>query len=242
MKFFLAPLLFILMVFSGCQSQRIVERTPQLEFIANRSKVDEIAYTSYFKPYHNPKNQLIVIDAGHGGEDVGTSSSSNPKYQEKSLNLSTSLFLKDYLQKMGYSVEMTRSNDTFIPLVTRSLIANNFNPRLFVSVHYNAALSEQPEGIEVFYFSSDADKDRTYQSKKLGETVLGRIIQKTKAKSRGLKHGNLSVIRETNMPAILVEGGFMTNKSEMEKIKDPAYIKQVAYGIALGIDDYVKGL
>ena len=240
MKFFLGPLFFILMVFSSCQSQRVVERTPQLEFIANRSKEDEVAYTSYFKPYHNPKNQLIVIDAGHGGDDVGTSSSTSPKYQEKSLNLSTSLFLKDYLQKMGYSVEMTRSNDTFIPLATRSLIANNFNPRLFVSVHYNAALSEQPEGIEVFYFSSDADKDRTCQSKKLGETVLGRIIQKTKAKSRGLKHGNLSVIRETNMPAILVEGGFMTNKSEMEKIKDPAYIKQLAYGIALGIDDYIK--
>lgn len=192
-------------------------------------------------PLKVQRKELIVIDAGHGGEDMGTRSLIPPKYQEKSLNLATANFLKSYLEKMGYQVRMTRIDDTFIPLQMRSLYANNCNPRLFVSVHYNAAPSEFADGIEVYYYDSEDNKKRSIDSKKLANSVLERVIQKTGAKSRGVKHGNLSVIRETTMPAILVEGGFMTNKNEMEKIKDPGYIKQLSFGIALGIDDYLRG-
>ena len=231
-------LLLVLIAFSGCQTSKqpqLIARTP-----SSKQK------TSKVKPFYTrtrplvQKQELIVIDAGHGGDDMGTRSLIPPKYQEKSLNLATANFLKEFLQKMGYQVRMTRSDDTFIPLPMRSLLANNYNPRLFVSVHYNAAPSEFAEGVEVYYYNSDENKKRTILSKKLADLVLQRIIQKTGAKSRGVKHGNLAVIRETMMPAILVEGGFMTNKQEMEKIKDPVYIKQLAFGIALGIDEYIK--
>lgn len=233
----------ILMTLSGCQTQRPTERLIYgQDPVSNyrQPSNEEIAYNNYSNKYAHKREQLIIIDAGHGGEDMGTSSKTTPKYQEKSLNLTTSQLLKDYLQKMGYSVKLTRSDDTFIPLATRAVIANYYNPKLFVSVHYNAAHTEKPEGVEVYYFQSDDDKARSYQSKVLAERVLEKVILKTGAKSRGIKHGNLAVIRETTMPAILIEGGFMTNKAEMEKIKDPAYIKQLALGIALGIDGYLS--
>jgi len=224
-------LFLVLTLLSGCQSSK----QPQLmaRIPSSKQKMAKV------KPFLQ-KQELIVIDAGHGGEDRGTCSLIPPKYQEKSLNLATAQCLREFLQKMGYQVRMTRSDDTFIPLPMRSLFANNYNPRLFVSVHYNAAPSEFAEGVEVYYYNSDENKKRTSHSKKLADLVLQRIIQKTGAKSRGVKHGNLAVIRETMMPAILVEGGFMTNKEEMEKIKNPVYMKQLSLGIALGIDDYIK--
>ncbi len=234
--------LLVLIVFSGCHSPRYREKVIVRPYIQAREAINsDVAMTSKFKNYKTQKKIVIVLDPGHGGEDMGTKSLIPPKYQEKSLNLSTAFFLRDYLQKMGYLVKMTRIDDTFIPLASRSLIANNEECNLFVSVHYNAAPSDLASGIEVYYYNSEENKSRSASSKKLADLVLSNLIQKTSAKSRGVKHGNLSVIRETTMPAILVEGGFMTNKNEMEKIKDPAYIKQLAYGIALGVDAYVKG-
>jgi N-acetylmuramoyl-L-alanine amidase len=74
----------------------------------------------------------------------------------------------------------------------------------------------------------------------LAQTVLDHVIESTAAKSRGVKHGNFLVIRETEMPAILVEGGFLTNTSEMDRIKDPSYLKKLALGIAKGIQTYLQ--
>ena len=183
---------------------------------------------------------LIVLDAGHGGEDFGTHSVGQPIYQEKYLNLATTQLVKNFLTQFGYKVILTRSDDTFISLDQRALFANEQNPKLFVSIHYNSAPSADAEGIEVFYYKEDEDKTRVNQSKALAAAILKRTLDNTKAKSRGVKHGNYAVIRQTNMPAVLIEGGFLTNKDEMEKIKDGAYMKSLALGIAQGIQDYIS--
>jgi len=73
----------------------------------------------------------------------------------------------------------------------------------------------------------------------LAQSILDKTIKNTQAKSRGVKHGNYAVIRETAMPAVLIEGGFLTNTSEMEKIKSAAYLKSLALGIAQGIQNYL---
>jgi N-acetylmuramoyl-L-alanine amidase len=184
--------------------------------------------------------EVIVIDPGHGGEDFGTHSTSKPRYQEKSLNLTTAKLLKGFLEQLGYKVVMTRRGDTFIALEKRAEFANEIDPILFVSVHYNSAPSKEAEGIEVFYYQKDADKKRVKKSKQLADRVLAGVLAQTNAKTRGVKHGNFAVIRQTKMPAVLVEGGFLTNENEMAKIKDPAYMKKVAWGIALGIDEYLN--
>jgi N-acetylmuramoyl-L-alanine amidase len=183
---------------------------------------------------------LIVIDPGHGGSDVGTQSVSEPRYQEKSLNLVTAQFLRNYLQELGYDVFMTRQSDVFISLEKRAEMANEKKPALFVSVHYNSAPSAEAQGVEVFFYNSVSNKQRMHKSKRLAQVVLKHILAETNAKSRGVKQANYAVIRETKMPAILVEGGFVTNDAELQKIKNPAYLKKIAWGIAQGVNEYLN--
>jgi len=187
------------------------------------------------------KRPKIVIDAGHGGKDHGALSKSTPVYQEKALNLTTALLLNSFLQKMGYQTILTRGEDFFVPLDLRAAIANSNNAALFVSVHYNSAPSTKAEGVEVYYYNSDDNKERTDASKALAGEVLDRIVESTECKSRGVKHGNFAVIRETTMPAILIEGGFVTNQNEILKLRSPGYLKTLAGSIALGINDFLKG-
>ncbi|NGX57338.1 MAG: N-acetylmuramoyl-L-alanine amidase AmiC [Chlamydiae bacterium] len=183
---------------------------------------------------------VIVIDAGHGGKDLGTNSKS-PHYEEKILTLDTAFLVEHYLQRMGYRTVLTRTEDVSIPLEKRSSIANDLGSKVFVSVHYNSAPSAQAHGIEVFYFNSEKNRGRARESKVLAQQVLNQVIDVTKAKSRGVKHGNLSVVRETAMPAVLIEGGFLTNSGERQKIFQTNYRRQLAWGVASGIDKYLKG-
>lgn len=192
-------------------------------------------------PYFNKSNRtFIILDPGHGGDDFGTHSLGRAKYQEKHLNLSTTLLVKEFLQQFGYKVVMTRTDDSFVGLDERAQMANKQKPILFVSIHYNSAPSTSAEGIEVFYYQDNDDKNRTAKSKKLAQSVLDQTIQMTQAVSRGVKQGNLAVLRETNMPAILIEGGFMTCTEEMAKIKTASYQKSLALGIAKGIQAYLE--
>lgn len=189
-----------------------------------------------------PPKAYVILDPGHGGSDTGTQSVSKPRYQEKSLNLVTAKFLRRYLTQMGYKVELTRETDKFITLEKRAQIANDKKPDIFVSIHYNSAPSLEAKGIEVFYFNDKEQKDRLVASKKLAQTVLKAVLHQTNAESRGIKQGNFAVIRETKMPAILIEGGFVSNESELQNLKDPHYLKKVAWGIAKGIDHYFQAL
>ena len=185
-------------------------------------------------------NVLIVIDPGHGGKDKGAHSKKVPKYQEKYLTLTTAFMLKEYLTRMGYEVLLTRTKDVFISLDQRAAFANKQQPHIFVSLHYNTAPNAQAEGIEIFFYRSDANKQRSKDSEALAKSILKRVLSNTGAKSRGVKHGNLAVIRETNVPAVLVEGGFLSNAEEVLKIKDAAYLKQLSWGIAQGINEYLE--
>lgn len=189
------------------------------------------------------KHETIVIDAGHGGKDTGALSEKE-HYEEKQLTLTTARMLRNYLEELGYETVMTREYDAFVPLCTRAELANSLKATLFVSVHYNFCPSPEVEGIEVFYYKDDKNPTapRLVQSKKLCETVLSRIVKHTGAVARGVKTANFAVIRETKMPAILIECGFLSNKEEREKIKDPKYLRYLAWGIARGVDQYLESL
>jgi N-acetylmuramoyl-L-alanine amidase len=216
--------------------------TPTREYSYNEIAIEKTPISSPLARKSVPlgkKTAVIVLDAGHGGEDFGTHSLGTPKYQEKYLNISTTLIVKKFLEQFGHKVIMTRDDDRFISLEKRAAFANEQNPQLFVSIHYNSAPSKEAEGIEVFFYNSDSNKSRTHQSKVLARAVLDKVLKNTQAKSRGVKHGNFAVIRETTMPAILIEGGFLSNVSEMEKLKSPAYLKSIALGIAQGIQEYI---
>ncbi len=195
---------------------------------------------SIIKPPLSVQKFLIVIDPGHGGHDVGTQSISKPRYQEKSLNLVTAQFIKGFLEQLGYQVFMTREEDVFISLDKRAQLANEKKPTLFVSIHYNSAPSAEAQGVEVFFYPSKEQKERVAKSRRLAQSILKNVIAHTKAKSRGVKQANYAVIRETAMPAVLVEGGFVTNEEELQNLKDPTYLKRLAWGVVRGIEDYLS--
>jgi N-acetylmuramoyl-L-alanine amidase len=184
--------------------------------------------------------KLIVLDPGHGGKDLGAHSLTAPRYQEKLLTLSTARIVKNYLEGLGHTVIMTRTEDVFIPLEKRASLANQLAPSLFVSIHYNSAENVSAEGIEIFYYTAKDNSVRTRDSKLLAQTILDEVLKCTGAKSRGVKTQNFSVIRNTKMPAVLIEGGFLTNNDERQRVKNAAYLKKLAWGIALGIDRFLK--
>ena len=186
------------------------------------------------------KREVIIVDAGHGGKDAGASSKKEG-YEEKELTLQTAFLIVDQLKQLGYTTIMTRKQDNYIPLETRAEIANVVNADLFVSIHYNYSVSKEAEGIEIFYYKEGKTplSSRVTQSKALGQEVLKKIVKSTGAESRGVKQANFAVVRETKMPAILIEAGFLSNPNERARIHDQKYRQSLAQGIAQGIDVYL---
>ncbi len=182
------------------------------------------------------EKQLIVIDPGHGGNDLGTHSHS---VEEKTLALRTAILTKKYLNEKGYRVILTRGRDVFISLKKRVAIANDTHSQLFVSIHYNGHKNPEAKGVEVFFYEKGRDS-RAKRSKQVAECVLSRLVARTRSVSRGVKHGNFHVIRETNMPAILVEGGFVTHPHERSLLKDNKYLDQVARAVAEGVNRFFE--
>ncbi len=177
---------------------------------------------------------LVVIDPGHGAYDLGASTK---HCEEKDLCLRTGIFLRRHLERKGYHVVMTRNRDEYIPLKKRAELANNVKSQVMVSLHFNAAKNTNANGMEIFYYPK-GEPWRMKSSKRLAQTVLAKMLSGTDAQSRGIKEGNFCVIRETHMPAILVEGGFITNHEEMVKMRNDQYLDSLALSIANGLDEY----
>jgi len=192
------------------------------------------------KFYKSRKRTHIVIDPGHGGEDFGTYSNTRPRYHEKYLTLATARMLKEQLQKMGYRVSLSRDKDVFVSLPKRLHFAKHKRATMFVSIHFNSAPNIEAQGLEVFYYHSQTQVNRSDASQLLAESILSNVQHSTHAHSRGVKHGNFAVVRDSKIPAILIEGGFLTNLEELDNLKSVAYLERIAHGIAKGIERYLR--
>ncbi len=215
--------------FSSCSSNKVTARatSPAYKHKAHEQKV----------PMHKKENApLIVIDAGHGGFDLGAHSQT---YEEKEICLKTALYLRKYLEKAGYHVIMTRSRDEYLPLKKRAEIANQSKCQILISIHCNSAKNTSAKGIEIFY-TQKTEPWRAKKSKQLAQTILSSLLSQTGADSRGIKEGNFCVIRETKMPSILIETGFLTNEEERKKLNNDFYLDTVAKSITSGVDQYFK--
>lgn len=179
---------------------------------------------------------LIILDAGHGGSDEGTKVK---MFKEKKITLMTTLYTKKQLEQLGYKVILTRTRDIYVPLPRRVSIANKSKAALFVSIHFNSSRNATAKGIEIFSYDSK-ELWRKRASRRLATCILRDVVTQTDASSRGVKFGNFHVIRETDMPAVLIEGGFVTNKDECKNLRDRHYLEKLAKGIAQGVDHYMK--
>ncbi|MFA6119358.1 MAG: N-acetylmuramoyl-L-alanine amidase [Parachlamydiales bacterium] len=182
---------------------------------------------------------VIVLDAGHGGLHKGARIK-DPFLEEKKLTLTTTLLAKKHLEQHGYKVILTRDKDSFVPLKKRVDRANNLKADLFVSIHFNSCPNKIAKGVEIYFHNSKENLAKTKNSKKLAHCVLSNVIKNTKAESRGVRKGQFVVVKETKMPSILIEAGFLTNPQERDNIRNGIYLEKISLGIAEGIENFMK--
>ena len=215
----------------------------------------------------------IVIDAGHGGHDSGTLGPGG--IEEKDVVLDVALRTGKLLhEKLGAEILYTRSDDTFVPLETRTAIANRAGADLFLSVHANSS-DEDARGVEAYYLNATANaravaiaerennvaghevgqlsemvrrislKEWVEESREFAADVDAKLYGALKAgnpglKDRGVKKAPFMVLIGAQMPAVLAEISFLTNKDDAKKLAKPAYRQKIAAALEAGVERYVR--
>jgi N-acetylmuramoyl-L-alanine amidase len=192
--------------------------------------------------------KTICLDPGHGGKDTGEADHHN---YEKEYTLLLALQVESLLKADGFNVIMTRATDKAVELSERPLIASREGADMFVSMHYNSADTDIG-GVSVYCLtpaglnSSDVGGGKSPQPAEPGNAqdernallayeVQKHIIHGLPLDDRGVKRSRFEVLREARMPAILIEGGFMSQPSDARNIYDPVFRKRMARAIADGI-------
>ena len=184
-----------------------------------------------------PEDTLIVIDAGHGGRDSGAVSITGRK--EKDFNLTMSKKFNAKLRAMGYNTIMTRDDDTFIDLYERPRIANENYADLFVSIHANSTGSSAINGVEMLYAPQGTSQVKEGEQYPFAKLMLDEVLKATKAHSRGvIQRPKLVVLRETSMPAVLVEAGFLSNAKEEQLLFTESYQDKIVDAMVRAVDKY----
>ena len=171
----------------------------------------------------------IVIDAGHGGYDAGAVNGSR---YEKNDNLRIAMAVGERLKRCGINVIYTRTTDVFVPLLERSRISNNNNVDLFISFHRNSASNPAANGVETLIYNNASN-----QALQAAEALQQALVNVGVQSNRGVKRANLSVLRETNAPAMLLELGFTNNEQDNELFDSrfDAYADAIARSLAQSV-------
>jgi N-acetylmuramoyl-L-alanine amidase len=170
-------------------------------------------------------NTTVVIDAGHGGHDRG--GIPGQQVAEKDMTLDVAQRLKRVLAASGYRVVMTRDSDIFVSLGGRVAIANSYPNALFVCIHFNSAKRMGAGGIETYFYSRD--------SLPLASAIHYFVAGGAPSSNRGVRRRGYYVLRKTNIPAVLVECGFLTNPTEAAYAQTASYRQKLAEEIAAGV-------
>ncbi|WP_404453635.1 N-acetylmuramoyl-L-alanine amidase [Oceanobacillus kapialis] len=175
------------------------------------------------------KDKTIVIDAGHGGRDVGAIGATD--VLEKDVAFLTAQELANELTMLGAEVLQTRPQDEYISLGSRVTFANTMDTDAFISIHYNS-IPEHPDvtGIGTYYYKG--------QNEVLASYIQNGIVKETETTDRGITHGNFLVLRQSLQPSALLELGFLSNPEKESLLGTVAYQKQLVTGIVNGLGKY----
>lgn len=184
-------------------------------------------------------DNLIVLDPGHGGIDGGKIGVNGA--EEKKINLEISLKIKEILEDAGMTVVMTRNDDQRLAesqvedLKKRAAIMNEQNAVLTVSIHQNSYHEESVSGAQVFYYTDSAEG-------KLAAQILQEALKALDSENTKEAKGNNTyyILKQTEVPVVIVECGFLSNFAEAEKLTDDSYQQELAEAISAGIDDYIQ--
>jgi N-acetylmuramoyl-L-alanine amidase len=176
--------------------------------------------------------RLVCIDPGHGGVDSGAIANG---IDEKDVNLDISLRARSLLEARGFRVVMTRETDVEVSLARRCAIANGAGAVALVSIHNNAPPPDD-EGTTTYRYRSSE------QAGRLGALVQNEVVTRIRRPDRGVREKSLYVLRNVSMPAVLLEGVFLTSTTEARLILDPGFRQKMAEGVAAGVEDYLRSL
>ena len=203
-----------------------------------RRLVDEHPAEVPQPPPPQPKGgekMIVCIDPGHGGPDPGAVSPSG--IQEKKITLTVAKRVAEYLRRAGVKVALTRDkdmelvagNDSAAELYARAKVANNAKADFFLSIHCNAASTSDAEGFELYHYPGST------KGAMLATKIAAAYAMASGLKKRKVASANFQVLRDTAMPAVLIELGFLTNKADCALLREPAFQDKIALGIAFGI-------
>ncbi len=195
-----------------------------------------------------PYEKIIILDAGHGGEDSGAVGTNGRL--EKDLNLEMVLEMGSYFEEQGYVVVYTRTDDRLLyteaenikgirkisDLKNRCKVAANYPQSIFVSIHMNSFGSEKYSGLQVYYKPEDNN------SRILADSIQQRVKNDVQpANNRKIKSGNdMYVLENLENTSVLIECGFLTNREECEKLSEKEYQKQLSFSIVCAIIEYIE--
>ena len=222
---------------SKIDSSDIESDMPSTNQPSDKEDEPEIIFDKYWEV---TDESVVVLDAGHGGSDVGAigyDENGEKVVYEKDVNLAVTLEVARILKEEGINVLLTRSDDSSLALSQRYTFSNTNNALLFVSIHHNSHETSVPSGALTLY--SD-DKDVKYPNLKSSKSIA-KTIQKHLAEATGLYDGGtrsedeLAVLRGTETSAVLVEVAFVSNYDDQKFILDEDNLNKAAAGIAAGI-------
>ncbi len=202
------------------------------------STEENYVYLDFFDP-HDVYDAVVVIDAGHGGKDVGAN---RDDIYEKDINLSIAEKLRTYFEKSDYNIGFfyTRTDDTFIDLEDRVAMANELKADLFLSIHNNSTASgrlSSINGAEVMYQVSD----ETGRSREFAQLCLDELLEELGCNSKGVVAGdNIYIIRTSKVPVALAEIGFLSNKEELNNLTNSDYQDRAAHALYKAIIKTLK--
>ena len=178
----------------------------------------------------------VVIDPGHGGLDPGAIGIGG--IRETDVVLDVSKIVKELLSQKGVKVRLTRTNEVDLDLSPRASFANKVDADIFVSIHANASRGKRRDinGLETFYY-------RGWKGRLLAKRIQKQILRVSPGSpDRGIKQGRFYVIKNTRMPAVLVEIGFLTGRLDARRLEKSIHRRRIAYAIAKGILEYLYKL
>jgi N-acetylmuramoyl-L-alanine amidase len=210
------------------QLQRVSQRTP----VQSSGRPPTATSPPARLPRVPNSRIVIVVDPGHGGSDPGAIGIGG--LREVDVVLPVALQVASLLEQQGVQVVLTRRSNQDLELEPRVQIAERANADLFVSIHANSLSLSRPDinGIESYYYSD--------RGARLARVIHNTMLQVPGTYDRGVRHANFYVLRNTSMPAVLLELGFVTGAQDSRLLSDPDFQRQMAEAIARGILQYVQ--
>ena len=227
------------------------------DWILARSDVETILEPLLWPWRHNDHRpvRMVLLDPGHGGMDGGAASAGG--LLEKDVALDIAHRVAQRLETRGYRVRLTREEDQSLSLDERIRLAERWHADLFISVHLNGSHDLEARGIETYVLARPGAPSTNTPASRPGHTaqvgngndhanlLLGYLLQREMIRisgsvDRGLRHARFSVLRDAPCPAALIECGFLTNREDERKLRNPAHLDRLADGVAHAVEAFAR--